>query len=279
MFGLKRRELRPRTRRFCAFRPSRLMVFPKVGCLPQTWHLAPTDAPLKSKHACTWRTGGSDGVVFNATASDSSESEGPFGTLLPESLERDVRGGRRPGLIWAARPAVGCSRPDGARDTVFAGRSTAATTRRALIDAFAWTCFESTALPHQARWRPAEAGSPSKCSDVVEGHVDRDVAGSAEMLEIRDPAPLRVQLALPGLRAGEPRARPQRTRADWPPSTGSRTPVMNRSSSDARNTAALATSHAVPCRPIGTSGARAPPGRPSPSRASAHARRPPSACR
>src|SRR5688572_12615961 len=42
-----------------------------------------------------------------------------------------------------------------------------------------------------------------------------------------------------------------------PPSTGRQTPVMNRASSEARNTAALAMSHAVPILPIGTAALRA----------------------
>src|SRR6478752_7238286 len=46
-------------------------------------------------------------------------------------------------------------------------------------------------------------------------------------------------------------------RADCPPSTGSSTPVTKRASSDARNSAALATSHAVPIvRPRGTMASR-----------------------
>jgi hypothetical protein len=43
----------------------------------------------------------------------------------------------------------------------------------------------------------------------------------------------------------------------WPPSTGRHTPVMNAASSEARKTAAFATSQAVPMRPIGTASFRA----------------------
>ena len=57
-------------------------------------------------------------------------------------------------------------------------------------------------------------------------------------------------------RAESPR-RPQPTRADCPPSTGSSTPVMKRASSEARNRAALATSQAVPMPPFsGTASSR-----------------------
>lgn len=63
-------------------------------------------------------------------------------------------------------------------------------------------------------------------------------------------------LTTPGLDGDEPPGR-QPTRAAWPPSTASRMPVMNAASSEARNSAALATSHAVPWRPSGTIDARA----------------------
>src|SRR5207302_1537418 len=40
------------------------------------------------------------------------------------------------------------------------------------------------------------------------------------------------------------------TRADWPPSTGRSTPLMNRASSEARKSAAFATSQALPIPPF-----------------------------
>jgi hypothetical protein len=49
-------------------------------------------------------------------------------------------------------------------------------------------------------------------------------------------------------RAARPRLN-QPTRTSAPPSTGSATPVMKLASSEARNSAAFATSHAVPIRP------------------------------
>ena len=77
------------------------------------------------------------------------------------------------------------------------------------------------------------------------------------------PAPSRLRPRSRSPRSRRP-ARPNRlrrsvqpTRIDWPPSTGSSTPVTNAASSDARYSAALATSQAEPWCPSGTREARA----------------------
>lgn len=77
-------------------------------------------------------------------------------------------------------------------------------------------------------------------------------------------ASAKLMSAAPGSNAA-PSGRPRRRRPPHgaateqlcPPSTGSATPVINRASSEARNTAAAATSHAVPILPIGTRRLRA----------------------